>query len=57
MKEYLQNYTLAGMEQAFNRGLITEQDRDEYIAAWNECPGRFTVASLESGAIRQREKK
>ena len=54
MKEYLKQYTLAQVEQAFNRGLITMDDMYEYIDEWNGTPGRFTVAYWQSGAIRQK---
>lgn len=57
MKEYLKHYSLAEIEQAYYRGLISTEDRDEYLMMWNAYPGRFTVARWEDGAIRQREKK
>lgn len=49
--------SLAQVEEHYRNGWISEADRDEYIAAWNAHPGRFTVAEWRDGAIRQADKE
>ncbi len=50
--EALKIQSLHGVEHFYHSGLVTESELNEYIRLWNECPGRFTVAKYESGAIR-----
>jgi hypothetical protein len=41
------------MERAYKDGYVSEQDFNDYLAAWNATPGRFTRAYWQDGAIRQ----
>lgn len=53
MSERKWHQTLTEMERAYKDGYVTENDLNEYLAAWNATEGRFTRAYWRDGAIRQ----
>lgn len=49
--------SLAETEGDYRYGLITKEELDEYLEAWNNTTFRFTEAYWQDGAIRQRTRK
>lgn len=46
MQDWMKNYSLNQIEKMYHEGVITKNDVEEYIKAWNETPGRFTTATF-----------
>ena len=44
--DWMKNYSLGQIEDAFHEGLLTEAEVEEYIKHWNATPGRLTQATF-----------
>ena len=56
MKESMKHMTLNEAERAYQNGIVSEADLEEYLKAWNDTTGRFTVATLSCGGVRMKDK-
>jgi len=50
-KTWMKNYSLDQVERAYQNGLLTEEDVDEYILQWNATRGRLTTAKFSGHYI------
>lgn len=48
--------SLNDAEREYQYGYITREELDIYLEAWNATPGRFTMAYIADGMIRQKDK-
>ena len=44
--DWMKNYSLAQVEKAFQNGILTEFEVEEYIKKWNATKGRLTQAAF-----------
>jgi hypothetical protein len=52
IKRTFENFTLEDMDKAFfDFGTVTKEELSDYIARWNETPGRFTTAKIGASHI------
>lgn len=51
---WMKNYSLDQVEKAFQNGILTELEVEEYIKNWNETKGRLTKATFSGYNIYNR---
>ena len=52
--EWMNNYSLQEVEDAFHNGKLTEEEVEEYVKRWNASGEHFTVAVLRGHNIINR---
>ena len=55
-RDHLRTATLAQVARWYERGYLGKADARWYLEQWNTTSFRFTVAYLDGGHIRQRER-
>jgi len=45
-QDWMKNYSLGQVEDAFHNGILSEKEVEAYILHWNKTPGRLTQATF-----------
>jgi hypothetical protein len=52
IKRTFEDFTLADMDRAFfDFGTVTKEELSDYVARWNETPGRLTTAKIGANHV------